>query len=62
MTEKNKVREILDNILNEVIVFLKNEKPKVLPRNQPLYTDKELKQLYNIKKDIDKFPKHSDEA
>lgn len=61
MPEKNKVREMLDNILNDVIVFLKGEKRENPFKNQPLYTKEELKQLYGIKKDIEKFPKHGEE-
>lgn len=52
MGEKNKVREMLDGIVGDIIIFLKGEeKPE---NNPPLYTKEELKELYSVKKDVER--------
>lgn len=55
------LQEKLKSTFDEVIVFLKGEKSE--EKSQiPLYTKEEKKELYNIKKDIDKFPRKSEES
>lgn len=56
MTLADKLKSTFDNC----IVFLKGEEPK--SKSQiPLYTKEEIKKLYGIKKDIEKFPKKAEE-
>ena len=50
------IRKMIENLKEGMIVFLLGENEK---KSDILYTDEELYELYNIKKDIEKFPKHS---
>ena len=53
--KKSKVREAIDSLVSDAIIFLKGEKK--LHERLPLYTQEELDQLYCIKKDIQKYPR-----
>lgn len=57
MSLQDKIKSTFD----EVIIFLKGEEspPK---SQQPLYTKEELRELYGIKKDIEKYPRKSEES
>lgn len=58
--KENLVRKALDNLkegLTKTIIFLKGEEK--FQSQPPLYTPEELKELYGIKKDIERFPKKS---
>jgi len=46
--------------INSAIIFLKGEK-KLESSHKPLYTKEELKELYSIKKDREKYPERSEE-
>ena len=56
MSLKDKIKSAFD----EAIIFLKGEESSEKPQ-QPLYTKEEKKQLYGIKKDIEKYLKRSEE-
>lgn len=51
--------EKIKESLEEVIIFLKGEDEE--NKDKQLYTDEEMRELYGIKKDIQKFPKKSDD-
>ena len=55
------LKDKIVDMINEVIVFLKGEEDNPNEPLRPLYTNEELKEMYSIKKDIEKFPKHSGE-
>ena len=59
MEEKSKVREAIDSIkkIGDAIIFLKNELFGEEPARPRLYTEEEMRALYNIKKDLDRYPK-----
>ena len=44
-----------------LVVIVHEEDAEKYDPQPPLYTKEEKDQLYSIKKDIEKFPKHSDE-
>ena len=60
MAEKSKIREVLDNLVDGVIIWLEGEEKPL--QDPPLYTREEKMELYGIKKDIERYPKHADDA
>lgn len=56
MSEKSKIRKAVDSLIEGVIIFLEGERK--YEERRPLYTREELDELYGIKKDIQRFPKH----
>ena len=55
------LQEKLKSTFDNVIIFLKGEESE--KKSQiPLYTKEEKRELYNIKKDIERFPKNSEES
>lgn len=60
MANKMDVREKIDSLKNRVIIWLKGEESEKTFR-RPLYTKEELHEFYNIKKELDKFPRKSEE-
>jgi len=62
--KKSKIQQALDSLegaIRDAIIFLKKPFDDTPPRVQRLYTEEELKQLYGIKKDIDRYPKRHQE-
>jgi len=59
--QKSKVRIAIDNLINNVIIFLKGEDEEKYDPQPPLYTKEEKQQLYGIKKDIEKYSKRCSE-
>jgi hypothetical protein len=57
--EKSKIRAMVDSLINGAIVWLQGELEEKPDQQPPLYTKEEKKELYSIKKDIEKYPKHS---
>jgi hypothetical protein len=53
--EKSKIRQVIDGIANNVIIFLKGEEEE-FDSQPPLYTKEEKKELFSIKKDLEKYP------
>jgi hypothetical protein len=56
--EKSRVRIAIDSLISNAIIFLKGEDEKH-DSQPPLYTKEEKDELYGIKKDIERYPKHS---
>lgn len=50
------LRDKVKNMINSSIIFLKGEKRQKESFIRPLYTKEELHELYNIKKDLEKYP------
>ena len=57
---KMSLQDKIKSAFDEVIVFLKGEESSEKPQ-QPLYTKEELKELYSIRKDIEKYPRKSED-
>uniref|UniRef100_A0A6M3Y318 Uncharacterized protein n=1 Tax=viral metagenome TaxID=1070528 RepID=A0A6M3Y318_9ZZZZ len=54
------LRDKVKDMINSSVIFLKGEKRDQKSFIRPLYTKEELKELYNIKKSLEKF-KEKDE-
>jgi hypothetical protein len=59
--EKSKVRQAIDNLISGAIIWLHGELEEKPDSQPPLYTKEEKDEMFKIKKDIEKFPKRSDE-